>query len=39
MTDKSGQYDFPDLPAGEYRLKVGYPGFALLSRDVTLNES
>jgi iron complex outermembrane receptor protein len=37
MSDKSGQYRLPDLPAGTYRLKVTYPGFAPYRRDVKLD--
>jgi iron complex outermembrane receptor protein len=37
MSDKSGQYRFQDLPAGTYRLKVTYPGFAPYSKDVALD--
>jgi iron complex outermembrane receptor protein len=36
LSDKSGQYQFPDLAAGTYRLKVSYPSFAPYSKDVTL---
>ena len=39
VSDPSGQYRFPDLPAGTYHLKVAYPGFAPHSQDVTLDES
>jgi iron complex outermembrane receptor protein len=38
-SDKSGQYQFPDLPAGTYLLKVSYPGFAPYSQEVTLEKS
>ena len=38
-SDKSGQYQFPDLPAGTYLLKVSYPGFAPHSQKVTLENS
>ena len=39
MSDPSGRYRFPDLPVGIYHLKVAYPGFALYSQDVTLDET
>ena len=38
-SDSAGRYRFPDLPVGTYHLKVAYPGFALYSRDVTLDEN
>src|SRR5580693_4947017 len=27
ITDVTGRYQFPDLPAGNYRLEVSYKGF------------
>jgi len=38
-SNRSGQYQFPDLPAGTYHLKVSYPGFTLYSGVVTLEAS
>jgi iron complex outermembrane receptor protein len=38
VSSNSGLYDFPDLPAGAYHLKAGYPGFAPYSQDVTLGD-
>ncbi len=38
VSDASGRYRLPDLPAGRYRLDVNHPGFAPYSRDVRLDE-
>ena len=38
-SDKSGQYRFTGLAAGEYHLRVSYPGFAAYGADVTLGEN
>ncbi len=36
VSGSSGQYGFPELPAGTYHLKVSYPNFAPYSQDVAL---
>ncbi len=38
VSDASGRYRVPDLPAGKYRLDVKHPGFAPYSRDVLLDK-
>lgn len=37
VTDGSGRYRLPGVPAGKYRVTVNHPGFAPFTRDVTLD--
>jgi len=36
-TNSVGEFSFPDLGAGEYRISVSAPGFAVLTRDVSVS--
>ncbi|MCI0437459.1 MAG: carboxypeptidase-like regulatory domain-containing protein [Gemmatimonadetes bacterium] len=36
LTTEDGEYDFPDLPAGKYRLRVMHPGFEPVHIEVHL---
>jgi carboxypeptidase family protein len=36
-SDENGRYSFLYLPVGSYRLKVAHPGFAAVTRELTLS--
>lgn len=38
-TDENGQYKVDDAPAGTYRVEFESPGFAKLSREITLGQT